>query len=121
LTFADATGPQAEARSIGPLHSRVPWDALENRILGVGLFREPQIASAVDDAVIRGGAERGQEAMTVNAWDKAAACEAHARSSKDQKLQEKFRKLRDSWIHIANNERLSGDRLQDEGLPENRD
>ena len=54
--------------------------------------------------------------MKVNAWEKAAACEAHARSSKDQKLQEKFRKLRDSWIHIANNERLSGDRLQDEGL-----
>jgi hypothetical protein len=38
-----------------------------------------------------------------NAWEKAADCESHARSSKDRKMQDKFRKLRDSWIRIANN------------------
>jgi hypothetical protein len=46
---------------------------------------------------------------TRNAWEKAAACEAHARSLKDDKLQDKFRKLRDSWIRIANNAQLAGD------------
>ena len=30
------------------------------------------------------------------AWDKAAACEAHARATSDGKLQAMFRKLRDS-------------------------
>jgi len=38
-----------------------------------------------------------------DAWEKAAVCEAHARSTQDAKLQMKFLKLRDSWIRIANN------------------
>jgi hypothetical protein len=43
-----------------------------------------------------------------NPWDAAAACEAHAQSTKDLKLRDKFRKLRDSWIRIANDEQLVG-------------
>jgi hypothetical protein len=43
------------------------------------------------------------------AWDKAAACEAHAQATNDHKLQTMFRKLRDSWIRIGNNEQFSGD------------
>jgi len=35
-------------------------------------------------------------------WAKAATCEAHAQATKDGKLQAHFRKLRDSWIRIAN-------------------
>jgi hypothetical protein len=35
------------------------------------------------------------------AWEKAAACEAHARATEDGKLQGMFRKLRDSWIRIG--------------------
>jgi hypothetical protein len=54
-------------------------------------------------------ADRGQDA-----WDKAAACEAHAQSSKDRKLQAKFRKLRDSWIRIANDGQFSGESVQSE-------
>jgi hypothetical protein len=49
---------------------------------------------------------------TQKAWDKAAACEAHARSVKDDKLKQRFRKLRDSWIRIANNAQLAGDVVQ---------
>jgi hypothetical protein len=52
-----------------------------------------------------------------DAWEKAAACEAHARSSKDGKLQDLFRKLRDSWIRIANNIQFAGDVTQNEGVP----
>ena len=44
-----------------------------------------------------------------NAWEKAADCELHAQSSKDRKIQEKFRKLRDSWIRIANNAQFTDD------------
>ena len=46
----------------------------------------------------------GQEA-----WEKAAACEAHARNTKDEKLQRRFRQLRDSWIRIANNAQFAAD------------
>jgi hypothetical protein len=42
------------------------------------------------------------------AWEKAAACEAHARASSDQVMQAKFRKLRDSWIRIGNQAQLRG-------------
>ena len=47
-------------------------------------------------------------------WVKAAACEAHAQSSKDRKLQDKFRRLRDAWIRIANDEQISGEVAQNE-------
>ena len=42
------------------------------------------------------------------AWEKAAACEAHARATSDQMMQTKFRKLRDSWIRIGNQAQLRG-------------
>ena len=44
-----------------------------------------------------------------NAWDKAAACEAHARDTGDQKLSGMFRKLPDSWIRIGNNAQFADD------------
>ena len=37
------------------------------------------------------------------AWKKAAACDAHAKLTKDEILRAKFERLRDSWIRIANN------------------
>jgi len=43
------------------------------------------------------------------AWDKAAACEAHAQATNDGKLQALFRKLRDSWIRIGNDVQFSED------------
>jgi hypothetical protein len=43
------------------------------------------------------------------AWEKAAACEALAQRSEDGKLRERFVKLRDSWIRIANSAELTGD------------
>lgn len=36
------------------------------------------------------------------AWKKAAACDAHAKVTKDESLRTKFERLRDSWIRIAN-------------------
>jgi hypothetical protein len=36
------------------------------------------------------------------ALKKAIACEAHARAAPDELLRAKFRKLRDSWLRIAN-------------------
>jgi hypothetical protein len=51
---------------------------------------------------------------TRNAWEKAAACEAQARSSEDDRLRDRFRKLRDSWIRIANNAQLVGDPAHNE-------
>jgi hypothetical protein len=36
------------------------------------------------------------------ALEKAIACEAHAREAPDELLRAKFRKLRDSWLRIAN-------------------
>ena len=50
----------------------------------------------------------------LDAWEKAAACEAHAQNSKDGKLKDKFRKLRDSWIRIANDAQLGGGLAQNE-------
>ena len=44
-----------------------------------------------------------------DAWKKAAACEAHAEATSDGKLKVKFRKLRDSWIRIANDAQFSQD------------
>jgi hypothetical protein len=35
------------------------------------------------------------------AWKKAAACDAHAKLTTDEKLRIKFERLRDSWIRIA--------------------
>jgi len=42
------------------------------------------------------------------AWEKAMACELHARSTQDKTLQSKFRKLRDSWIRIGNAAQFEG-------------
>ena len=36
------------------------------------------------------------------AWQKARACDAHAKLTKDEILRSKFERLRDSWIRIAN-------------------
>jgi hypothetical protein len=44
-----------------------------------------------------------------NAWDKAAACEAHAQGTQDRKLKTMFLKLRDSWIRIGNDAQFSED------------
>ena len=43
------------------------------------------------------------ELRSETAWKKAAACDAHARLTKDAILRAKFERLRDSWIRIANN------------------
>jgi hypothetical protein len=43
------------------------------------------------------------------AWEKAAACEAHAQSTSDSKLQAMFRKLRESWIRIGNEAQFADD------------
>jgi hypothetical protein len=43
------------------------------------------------------------------AWDKAAACEAHAKAASDSRLQVVFRKLRDSWIRVGNDAQFSAD------------
>jgi hypothetical protein len=51
---------------------------------------------------------------TLNAWEKAAACEAQARSIKDDRLKVRFRRLRDSWIRIANDAQLAADPAQNE-------
>jgi len=40
------------------------------------------------------------------ALKKAAACEAHARHAPSDFLRDRFRKLRDSWIRIANAEEM---------------
>jgi hypothetical protein len=45
-------------------------------------------------------------------WEKAAACEAHAQNSRDERIRAKFRKLRDSWIRIANSAQFVGDLTQ---------
>jgi hypothetical protein len=44
----------------------------------------------------------------LDARKKAAECEALAESSPDAKLREKFVKLRDSWIRIANSMEPAG-------------
>jgi hypothetical protein len=48
--------------------------------------------------------QQGEEA-----WNKAAACEAHAQATADGKLQAAFRKLRDSWVRIGNNAQFRDD------------
>ena len=37
-----------------------------------------------------------------HAWDKAAACDAHAQAATDSKLKAMFLKLRQSWIRVGN-------------------
>jgi hypothetical protein len=44
-----------------------------------------------------------------NAWEKAAACEAHAQSTSDGKLKAMFLKLRESWIRIGNSAQFDDD------------
>jgi hypothetical protein len=44
-----------------------------------------------------------------NAWEKAAACEAHAHGTSDSKLKAMFLKLRESWIRIGNNAQFDDD------------
>jgi len=41
------------------------------------------------------------------ALQNAIACEAHAREAPDELLRAKFRKLRDSWLRIANAAQLT--------------
>ena len=36
------------------------------------------------------------------AWNRARACDAHAKLTKDENLRIRFERLRDSWIRIAN-------------------
>jgi hypothetical protein len=43
------------------------------------------------------------------AWEKAAACEAHARNTSDSKLKAMFRRLRESWIRIGNEAQFADD------------
>jgi hypothetical protein len=54
----------------------------------------------------------GQEAD--HAWQKAAACEAHAQAATDSKLKAMFLKLRQSWIRIGNDAQLH-DHMTDNG------
>jgi hypothetical protein len=42
------------------------------------------------------------ELRSETAWKKAAACDAHAKMTDDERLRVKFERLRDSWIRIAN-------------------
>jgi hypothetical protein len=46
------------------------------------------------------------------AFKKAVACEVHARQAPDELLRDKFRRLRDSWLSIANAAQII--RAQDE-------
>jgi hypothetical protein len=41
------------------------------------------------------------------AWEKAAACDAHAKQTTDETLRAKFERLRDSWIRIANDAQMT--------------
>jgi hypothetical protein len=45
----------------------------------------------------------------VDPWRKAADCEAHAQATNNGKMQQAFRKLRDSWIRVGNDAQLSAD------------
>jgi hypothetical protein len=53
--------------------------------------------------------EASMSERSVDPWRKAAACEAHAQASRDGKIQEMFRKLRDSWLRIGKNAQLASD------------
>jgi hypothetical protein len=44
-----------------------------------------------------------------NAWEKAAACEVHAQATSDNGLKVLFRRLRESWIRIANDAQFGDD------------
>jgi len=44
-----------------------------------------------------------------HAWEKAAACEAHAQATADSKLKAMFLKLRQSWIRIGNDAQFRDD------------
>jgi hypothetical protein len=44
---------------------------------------------------------------TADAWEKAAACEAHANATADGTLKATFRRLRDSWIRIGKEAQFS--------------
>jgi len=46
-------------------------------------------------------------ANSKTAWEKAAACDAHAKQTSDATLRAKFERLRDSWIRIANNAQVA--------------
>ena len=48
------------------------------------------------------------------AWNKARACDAHAKLTTDENLRTKFERLRDSWIRIANEAEIAS-ALQKEG------
>ena len=61
--------------------------------------------------------ESGMPGRPDSPWDKAAACETHAQSTKDQKLWENFRRLRDTWIRIENNDALARDEPRDQQQP----
>jgi hypothetical protein len=41
------------------------------------------------------------------AWNKAGACDAHAKLTSDDNLRTKFERLRDSWIRIANESEIA--------------
>jgi hypothetical protein len=47
------------------------------------------------------------------AFEKAAACEQHARQTTDEKMQRMFRKLRDSWIRVGNKAQFHSDMAAD--------
>jgi hypothetical protein len=52
------------------------------------------------------GEEIGMAPNSKTAWEKAVACDAHAKQTTDATLRAKFERLRDSWIRIANNAQM---------------
>jgi hypothetical protein len=59
---------------------------------------------AILGASIPGGCVLGQ---ADKAWEKAAACEAHAKSARDAAHKRMLERLRDSWIRIGNDAQFS--------------
>jgi hypothetical protein len=55
--------------------------------------------------------------MKKNASQEAADCKSHARSSKDPKVQDKYRKLRDSWIRTGNSAQFADDLIENAERP----
>ena len=53
-----------------------------------------------------------------DAWARATECEALAQRSEDAQLRTKFLKLRNSWIRIANNAALAGNRAGNGAPPD---
>ena len=79
------------------------------RLLGFrSTRREPK---AVVSILSAGIAEEGgvMSEDRPDAWEKAAACEAHANATQDGKLKAMFRRLRDSWIRIGNDAQFAQD------------